>query len=183
MGKTGLAKLLVGSVESRVRADRSPAFGALAGFTRGKVEGLIDRLVEDGFLHRDVNHEFKLITLTQRGAGATIEDLADYEERPSPRVVTSAGPRSPSPDSGGESDGNAEIGAGDQALLERLQAWRRERAIRDAVPPYVVAHNSMLADLALARPTTAAALGKVKGFGPARVEKYGDEILAVVADS
>lgn len=67
MGKTGLAKLLTGSVESRVRADRTPAFGLLAGLTRSKVEGLIDRLVAEGYLDRDLDHEFKIITLTERG--------------------------------------------------------------------------------------------------------------------
>ena len=40
MGKTGLARLLLGSVESRVRGDRSPAFGALKDFKKGKVERL-----------------------------------------------------------------------------------------------------------------------------------------------
>jgi len=65
--------------------------------------------------------------------------------------------------------------------LERLKTWRTERASRDAVPPYVVAHNSMLVDLALVRPTTAERLSRINGFGPSRVERYGEEVLAIVA--
>jgi ATP-dependent DNA helicase RecQ len=174
MGKTGLGKLLIGSVESRVRADRSASFGALAGLTRGKVEGLLDRLVADGFLHRDLEHEFKLITLTERGAAATLEDLADYES--APRLSAGAVRTG----TGGSEDG-IELDAEAEALLDRLSAWRRERASRDAMPSYVIAHNSTLREVALARPTSLAALGQVKGFGPARVEKYGAEVLALVA--
>ena len=48
------------------------------------------------------------------------------------------------------------------------------------MPPYVIAHDSTLAAIAEARPRSLAALRRVKGMGPAKLEKYGDEILAVV---
>jgi DNA helicase-2/ATP-dependent DNA helicase PcrA len=38
----------------------------------------------------------------------------------------------------------------------------------------------MLIALAEARPTSLAALRRVKGMGPAKLEKYGAEILAVI---
>ena len=69
----------------------------------------------------------------------------------------------------------------DEALLSRLQDWRRDRASRDAVPPYVVAHNATLAEIALHRPRSLDALTEIKGFGPTRTEKYGPEILGVLA--
>jgi superfamily II DNA helicase RecQ len=49
------------------------------------------------------------------------------------------------------------------------------------VPPYVVAHDQTLAAIAEARPPSAAALRRVKGIGPAKIEAYGDEILEIVA--
>jgi ATP-dependent DNA helicase RecQ len=172
-----LTKLLAGSVESRIRADRSPSFGSLADLTRGKIGTLIDRLIDDGFLHRDLDHEYKLITLTERGRAATASDLAEYEETPRrpPRRTTSVADATD--DETGEFDPESE------AIFERLKDWRRQRASHDAVPPYVVAHDAMLRDVALAQPTSAASLGRIKGFGPARIEKYGAEVLAVVADT
>jgi ATP-dependent DNA helicase RecQ len=174
MGKTGLARLLLGSVESRVRGDRSPAFGALKDFKKGKVERLIDRLVEDGFLFRDLDHEYKLISLTDRGARAGVDELIAYDEE-------EASPRSSS--TGPSLSGDEELSPEDASLLLRLQQWRRERASRDAVPPYVVAHNATLAAIAQIRPGTHADLLEIKGFGPARTEKYGDEILTVIGES
>jgi ATP-dependent DNA helicase RecQ len=176
MGKAGLTKLLLGSVESRVRADRSPAFGALTGVRKSKVEGLLDRLVEDEFLERDLNHEFRVIRLTARGAAATLDDLGAYDERPPQRRTTQ-------PTGGATGDAETtELSAADAALLERLSTWRRERASREALPPYIIAHNATLREIAWRRPATLDALAGVNGFGRSKIEKYGDEILALVAD-
>jgi DNA helicase-2/ATP-dependent DNA helicase PcrA len=71
----------------------------------------------------------------------------------------------------------------DGPLLEALQQWRRDRARSDTVPAYVVAHNATLAAIADARPDTIAALRRVRGMGPAKLESYGADILAIVARS
>ena len=67
--------------------------------------------------------------------------------------------------------------------FEALRTWRAERARSDGVPAYVVAHDATLAAIAEARPASPAALGAVKGMGPGRLERYGPEILAVLADT
>ena len=48
------------------------------------------------------------------------------------------------------------------------------------MPAYVVAHDSTLAAIAEARPTNLAALGRVKGMGPTKLDRYGTEILAAL---
>ena len=68
-------------------------------------------------------------------------------------------------------------------LLERLQLWRRERARADQMPAYVIAHDATLQAIAEQKPRSAAALRRVKGMGPTKVERYGDEIIAVVITS
>jgi DNA helicase II / ATP-dependent DNA helicase PcrA len=64
--------------------------------------------------------------------------------------------------------------------FEALRAWRSDRARTDGVPAYVVAPDTTLAAIAEAQPTSTAALRRVKGMGPARLERYGSEILAIV---
>ena len=73
--------------------------------------------------------------------------------------------------------------APDAALLEQLQRWRRDRARTDGVPAYVVAHDSMLFAIAEARPSSPSALAGVKGMGPAKLDRYGEDILAIVNGS
>jgi DNA helicase II / ATP-dependent DNA helicase PcrA len=74
----------------------------------------------------------------------------------------------------------ATAAAPDDALLEALRRWRRERAASDGVPAYVVFHDTTLAEIADARPHSLPALRRVRGMGPTKLERYGPEILAVI---
>jgi DNA helicase-2/ATP-dependent DNA helicase PcrA len=65
-------------------------------------------------------------------------------------------------------------------LFAALRSWRSKRARADDVPAYVVAHDATLAAIADARPGSLAALRRVKGMGPAKLERYGTEILEVI---
>ena len=69
----------------------------------------------------------------------------------------------------------------DTKLFETLRAWRTTRARADAVPPYVVLTNLQLARVATTRPRSLSALGEVEGLGKSRIERFGKEILEVVA--
>ncbi|HEV3403241.1 MAG TPA: ATP-dependent DNA helicase UvrD2 [Gaiellaceae bacterium] len=62
-----------------------------------------------------------------------------------------------------------------------LKAWRLERAKADAVPAYVVFHNSTLEEIALRSPRSRADLAAVPGVGAAKLERYGDDVLSVLA--
>jgi ATP-dependent DNA helicase UvrD/PcrA len=69
--------------------------------------------------------------------------------------------------------------AGDP-LFDALRRWRRERAERDGVPAYVVFHDSTLAEIASRRPSTLSDLQAVSGIGPAKLERYGPDVLGVL---
>jgi len=64
-----------------------------------------------------------------------------------------------------------------------LREWRRERAKADEVPAYVVFHDATLAAIAETRPRTLAELSAVTGVGPAKLERYGEDVLHAVACS
>ena len=67
------------------------------------------------------------------------------------------------------------------ALFDRLREWRRKRAQADGVPAYVVFHDRTLAEIAERKPRDWADLAAVAGVGPAKLERYADEVLAVVS--
>jgi ATP-dependent DNA helicase RecQ len=69
---------------------------------------------------------------------------------------------------------------GSDPLSVALRQWRFERARTDGMPAYVIAHDTTLAAIAEARPRSLAALRRVKGMGPQKLEKYGAELLAVI---
>ena len=69
----------------------------------------------------------------------------------------------------------------DDPLYSALKRWRLERAAADDLPAYIVFHNSTLAEIAGRRPRDLSELAAVPGVGPAKLERYGDEVLAVLS--
>ena len=51
------------------------------------------------------------------------------------------------------------------------------------VPPYVVASDRTLREIAAQRPRTVDDLLLIHGIGPAKAKRYGKGLLAVVAES
>ena len=68
----------------------------------------------------------------------------------------------------------------DGPVFTALRAWRLERARADGVPAYVVFDNKTLAAIAVARPATRGELAAVHGVGPTKLDRYGDEVLALI---
>jgi DNA helicase II / ATP-dependent DNA helicase PcrA len=68
----------------------------------------------------------------------------------------------------------------DEELFERLRVWRKERADEESVPAFVVFTDATLQLIAEQRPTSQAALLRISGVGPAKLERYGDGLLEVV---
>jgi DNA helicase-2/ATP-dependent DNA helicase PcrA len=108
--------------------------------------------------------------------------LLDLRPRPAARTGAAAGTRrvrdvdgapiaAPRPRPGDATD----------PVFTALREWRTSTARDAGIAAFVVAHDSTLAAIAEARPASLAALRRVKGMGPAKLEKYGDGILEVLA--
>ncbi|MFL5949781.1 MAG: 3'-5' exonuclease, partial [Gaiellaceae bacterium] len=69
----------------------------------------------------------------------------------------------------------------DDPTYVALKKWRLERAKSDEIPAYVVFHNSTLAEIAERRPQTIAELASVPGVGPAKLQRYGRDVLQALA--
>ena len=65
--------------------------------------------------------------------------------------------------------------------VQALKEWRLARAREDEVPAYVVFNDRTLAELVARTPQTLAELAAVPGIGPAKLERYGPELLATLA--
>jgi superfamily II DNA helicase RecQ len=64
-----------------------------------------------------------------------------------------------------------------EALAGRIREWRAAEAKRLKVPAYVVLHDRTLSALAEARPRNPNELLRIDGIGPAKVERFGEELL------
>jgi ATP-dependent DNA helicase UvrD/PcrA len=76
----------------------------------------------------------------------------------------------------------AGLGADDAMLFDALRAWRLERARDEKVSPFIVAYDTVLAQIAERRPQSDGELLAIPGIGPGKVEKYGQDILTIVRE-
>ncbi|MGV9297105.1 MULTISPECIES: DNA helicase RecQ [Amycolatopsis] len=67
-------------------------------------------------------------------------------------------------------------------IFERLRAWRGATAKEQGVPAYVIFHDATLRQIATLMPTTLDALGTVSGVGESKLAKYGEGVLATLAE-
>jgi ATP-dependent DNA helicase RecQ len=66
-------------------------------------------------------------------------------------------------------------------VFERLRSWRAATAKEQGIPAYVIFHDATLREIATRLPTDTAGLSGISGVGEAKLERYGDQILSVLA--
>ena len=74
-----------------------------------------------------------------------------------------------------------EISAEEEPLWEALRRCRTELADEAGVPPYLIFHDSTLKELVRIQPKTLHAMLNVHGVGEAKLERYGNAFLDVIA--
>ncbi len=141
----------------------------------------------------DVEEERRLfhVAVTRASRHATIVTgphpspfVAELTTEPSPaRVVSSHRPepvaaRARSTAGSTAGDPAADLDAAGQQRFAALRDLRNE--LRDGKPAYVVFDNKTLAAIARQAPTTLRDLGRISGIGPAKLERYGDAVIALM---
>jgi DNA helicase II / ATP-dependent DNA helicase PcrA len=69
----------------------------------------------------------------------------------------------------------------DEALFERLRAWRLAVATAAGMPAFVVFTDATLVALAESMPGDLAGLAQIPGIGATKRDRYGEQVLAVLA--
>jgi len=70
----------------------------------------------------------------------------------------------------------------EQAIFDKLRWWRVETARKHNVPAYVIFHDATMREIAKAKPGSLGDLRGVSGVGEKKLETYGDEIIALIAE-
>jgi ATP-dependent DNA helicase RecQ len=160
LGLTGLVAMLGGSVAAPPSGRRSPAYGVLSAARPGTIKRWVLALVDSGHLERfESDDGFPLLRTVRT-------------EVPPPALNGVLRPAATADEPEGEVDAG---------LFERLRAWRLETARAESVPAFVVFSDRTLRELAAVRPADEVALAAVAGVGPAKLERYGDALLAQIA--
>jgi len=65
-------------------------------------------------------------------------------------------------------------------LYKILKEWRAGEAQLLGYPPYIIASNQLLANIAKTNPKNIEELSQLKGMGKRKIRDYGEEILLIV---
>ena len=68
----------------------------------------------------------------------------------------------------------------EKRVYQALKRWRMETAATLGQPPFLICHNNELLTVAKNNPKSFEDLAKIKGFGPQKISKFGDDILEVL---
>jgi DNA helicase II / ATP-dependent DNA helicase PcrA len=104
----------------------------------------------------------------------------DRKTRPSPFLHELGLSRRAAPATKRTPHGEPHAATADGPILQRLKDWRRKRAQADEVPANLVFPDRTLAEIADRKPTNSSDLASIHGVGPAKLERYADEILEIV---
>jgi ATP-dependent DNA helicase RecQ len=158
------------------RHDALPTFGVGAEHPAGFWRGVIRQLIALGALRTD-SGKYASLALVPDAARAILRGEATVSlkvEAPAAAPVRDRSRAAASPSA-------AETTPEGDASFERLRAWRSAEAKAQSVPPYVIFHDSVLREIAELRPATLEALGRIKGVGASKLDRYGARVLGVLA--
>ncbi len=195
-GLTAVAEMLIGKRSTRLERmglTELSTFGLLPEQSRDWVLALLRRLLT-AELAQVTNDDFPVPFLTSRGVRVMKGEDPSRVLLPPPVQGRRRKGAAPKGKRGADRSGTVRSVTGgslassitgevDSELFERLRKARLDVAKETGVPPFVVLHDRTLLEVAARKPQTRAELLEVKGIGPSKIEKYGDQILAVTRGS
>ncbi|MBK9406700.1 MAG: ATP-dependent DNA helicase RecQ [Gemmatimonadetes bacterium] len=186
-GLQAAVKLLAGLPDPRLERSglhETRTFGALRGRSEEWITALLRRCVTAGWVDF-TGGDRPMVALTPAGKGVL------FGTGPVRLLLPSDAPRRPAERTRGAAAGRGtrprpEVSAlseEDAALFQALRARRLELARAEHVPPYVVASDRTLHEIAELRPRTLSALEGIYGIGAAKAARYGEALIDVVRDA
>ena len=179
--------ILLGKKTPRVLSyghDSLSTFGIGGDLTEGEWRGVVRQLLASGLLA--VKGDHGTLALTDLSGEVMRGERPVVFRRDPPKVP--APPRSKRAAAGsgaGAAAGRpaaAELPPEAEPVFERLRTWRTSVAKELGMPPYVIFHDATLRLIAASPPSTLDELRQVNGVGATKLDKYGQAILAVLAE-
>jgi len=184
-GMQAAVKLLAGLPDPRLERSglhETRTFGALRGRSEEWITALLRRCVTAGWVDF-TGGDRPMVALTAAGKGVLFATGPVRLLLPSDQPRRERGKASSAPRGSRTRADVSELSAEDAALFQALRARRLELARAEHVPPYVVASDRTLHEIAELRPRTVSALEGIYGIGAAKAARYGDALVEVVREA
>ncbi|MEV5692970.1 DNA helicase RecQ [Micromonospora globbae] len=156
--------------------DSLTVFGIGGELREAEWRGVVRQLLAEGLLA--VEGDYGTLVLTDTSAEVLGRRRSVMMRREPERPASSRAGRSRA-----AAAASAELPPAAAPVFERLRAWRAAAAKEQGVPAYVIFHDATLRQIATDAPASLAELSRVSGVGENKLAKYGEQILAVLAEA
>ncbi|WP_295359708.1 DNA helicase RecQ [Arenimonas sp.] len=185
-GVTHLVDVLRGADTDRIRQlghDQLSTYGIGTELDARQWKGVFRQLVAMGLLEVDLEGHGSLRLTADSRAVLRGEKPVALREEVVRRRERGRG-RGAAPGSGASTAPTPAVplSADDLPVFEALRQLRSELARELSLPPYMIFHDATLRAIAEQRPASLDALARVGGVGAAKLERYGEQVLAVLRD-
>ena len=161
-GRSIIVDTLRGSKNKKVlgfRLDQLKTYGLMAGHSKESIDLLMNKLIAEGYIHK-TEEQYPVLKLTEKSIpllknqGTVMMQIVKKQKKT--KV--------------------------EEPLLVELKKLRKEIAVREGFPPYVIFHDAALIEMSSLKPTTLDEFAYIKGVGENKKNKYGAEFLSVIAN-
>jgi ATP-dependent DNA helicase RecQ len=151
-------------------------FGIGQDLSDGQWRSVFRQLVARGYLNVNFDYGQLFLSDTSRGILRGEESLmlrVDTMQTKSSMAETGG-------KGGSKKSKSININDEDLELWEALRACRKDLATEQGIPPFMIFHDATLKDMLDNKPTSLHSFSNISGVGQKKLDKYGDEFLAVL---
>lgn len=177
-GRTFVSEVLRGANFERSREfgfDKLPLYGALKQYSQESIKDMISSLADCGYIIVD-SSQYQTLSLHPKAVNALKTDEKIMIKAAAVTVKTKGAlkikPAAP--------PANQAAAAVDASLFDRLRALRRDLAIKQRVPPYLIFSDAALNSMCQLMPQTDGRFLEVNGAGRRKLEQYGEAFMAEI---
>lgn len=163
-GKVLIAQVLAGSKNQRIKQfhfDQLSTYGLLKNKSQKQLTELIDFLTASEYL-RASNGQYPVLSLSATGV-RVLQGKEQVFRKMAVPIKTNI--------------------LEDSELFTKLRALRRDLAETQGVPPFVIFSDKTLRAMCELMPQTLSEMAEVKGVGSQKLEKYGQQFIAVIKNN
>lgn len=138
------------------KLDKITTFGLMKEYSTSFIRGLIKEMIADSIVLLKEG-TYSMLKLNQKSMDVLLHDK---------KVVLLV---------------KEEETAIDKELFNAVKSWRRERAYKDGIKPYIIFSDATLIEIVNKLPKSREELMDIRGVGEKKVERYGDEVLSLIS--
>jgi ATP-dependent DNA helicase RecQ len=182
-GKTMIIDILRGSKNEKIKSynlDSLSVWGIMSEKKSHRVRTILDFLIDEGTLSIE-GDEFPVVVLGDGYHKILNEEQQIHMKLPKEQEIKFKEDKSQQKKLSKAEIKKADLSEGfDKALFEKLKELRKELAVKEAIPAYIVFSDASLRDMCRKKPVSLVQFSTINGVGNVKLEKYGEVFLEVI---